>query len=135
MFLLDGATIYIHRGDSASFDIVFREPDANQEQVNSTNQILARDLGIDFIPEDGTHVRFSVKVDVNKRRCIIQKDYVVNNGFVCIDLESIDTRGIPFGEYQWDIRFWFENGDTIDWNTPFNSYSFFVTEVVGNDVR
>lgn len=129
MFLLDGGNIYIHRGDSASFDIVFGEVDKTND-----NQILAKDLGVTMIPEDGTHVRFSVKVDVNKIRSVIQKEYVVNNGFVTIDLTSSDTSYLPFGEYQWDIRFWFTNGDIIDWNTPFNSFPFYITEVVGNDV-
>ena len=129
MFLLDGGNIYIHRGDSASFDIVFGEVDKTND-----NQILAKDLGVTMIPEDGTNVRFSVKVDVNKIRSVIQKEYVVNNGFVTIDLTSSDTSYLPFGEYQWDIRFWFTNGDIIDWNTPFNSFPFYITEVVGNDV-
>ena len=129
MFLLDGGNIYIHRGDSASFDIVFGEVDKTND-----NQILAKDLGVTMIPEDGTHVRFSVKVDVNKIRSVIQKEYVVNNGFVTIDLTSSDTSYLPFGEYQWDIRFWFTHGDIIDWNTPFNSFPFYITKVVGNDV-
>ena len=128
MFYLDGGNIYIHRGDSASFDIVFGD-----SQSSNPNQITASDVyGINWIPEDGTPIRFSVKCDIGRLRPVIQKDYVVMNGFVTIDLNSVDTRGLPFGEYQWDIRLSFTDADTIDWNTPFNPFSFYVCEVVGN---
>ena len=128
MFYLDGGDIYIHRGDSACFDIVFGEVDALGQ-----NQISAKDIyGIDWIPEDGTSIRFSVKCDVNRLRPVIQKDYVVWNGFVCIDLESRDTRCLPFGEYVWDISLSFDDADTIDWNTPFDPFPLYVTEVAHN---
>lgn len=128
MFYLDGGDIYIHRGDSASFDIVFGD-----SQSTNPNQITARDVyGINWIPEDGTPIRFSVKKDINKLRPVIQKDYTVQNGFVTIDLTPPDTRYLPFGEYPWDIRLSFTDADTIDWNTPFNPFSFYVCEVVGN---
>ena len=128
MFYLDGGNVYIHRGDTASFDIVFGDG-----QGESENQILARDIyGINWIPEDGTPIRFSVKCDTGRIRPVIQKDYVIMNGFVTIDLNSVDTRGLPFGEYQWDARLSFLDANGRDWNTPFNPFSFFVCEVVGN---
>lgn len=128
MFYLEGGDLYIHRGDSASFDIVFGEVD-----VLEPNQISAQQVyGIDWIPEDGTRIRFTVKCDVDRPRPIIQKDYVVWNGFVCIDLESRDTRFMPFGEYVWDVRLSFDDADTVDWNTPFDPFPFYVTEVSGN---
>ena len=128
MFCLEGGSIYIHRGDSASFDIVFGDPNEVSE-----NQVSAQAIyGVNWIPEDGTHIRFSVKVDVNKLKPVIQKDYVIMNGMVSIDLESRDTSCLPFGEYVWDVRLSFTDADTIDWNTPFNPFPFFVTEVVGN---
>lgn len=128
MLYLDGGSVYIHRGDTASFDIVFGDADNLQP-----NQISVRGVyGIDWIPEDGTPIRFTVKQDVNKFRYIMQKDYKVMNGFVTIDLESSDTKYLPFGEYVWDVRLSFTDADTIDWNTPFDPFPFFVTEVVGN---
>ena len=128
MFYLKGGNIWIHRGDSASFDIVF-----GQAQANNEFQISARDIyGVNWIPEDGTHVRFSVKCDVDKPKAVIQKDLVVTNGFVSIALFPKDTRGLPFGEYKWDIRIGFEDSDTMDWNTPINPLSLYVCEVVGN---
>lgn len=128
MFYLDGGDIYIHRGDTASFDIVFGDSQSANEY-----QISARDVyGINWIPEDGTHIRFSVKCDTGKPRPVIQKDYVITNGFVSIDLFSKDTKGLTFGEYKWDVRLSFNDADVIDWNTPFNPFSFFVCEVVGN---
>ena len=131
MFLLDGGNIYIHRGDSANFDIVFGEVDEL-----GANQLSAKSIyGIDWVPENGTNIRFSVKVDVNKYRCVIQKDYVVWNGFVNIDLMPRDTSRLPFGEYEWDVRLSFPDADYTDWNTPFNPFSFYVTEVVGNNGR
>ena len=128
MLYLDGGSVYIHRGDTASFDIVFGDADNLQ-----ANQLSVRNVyGINWIPEDGTPIRFTVKKDVNRMRYIMQKDYVVMNGFVTIDLESSDTKYLPFGEYVWDVRLSFTDADTIDWNTPFDPFPFFVTEVVGN---
>ena len=129
MFLVDGGNIYIHRGDSATFDIVFGEVDEL-----GVNQLSVKDVyGIDWIPENGTSIRFSVKVNSEKYRCVIQKDYVVWNGFVCIDLLPKDTQYLPFGEYEWDIRLSFTDVDITEWNTPFNPFSFYVTEVIGNN--
>ena len=128
MFYLKGGDMWIHRGDSASFDIVFGEVDEL-----ASNQISAQEVyGINWIPEDGTPIRFSVKCDSSRMRPVIQKDYVVWNGFVCIDLMSKDTSCLPFGTYQWDIRISFDNADMIDWNTPMNSFDFTVCEVIGN---
>lgn len=127
MFLLDGGDIYIHQGDSASFDIVFGDVDEL-----GANQLSASEIyGINWIPENGTPITFSVKVDSGKYRCVIKKEYVVWNGFVCIDLTPKDTKYLPFGEYLWDVRISFDNADTYDVNTPFNPFSFYVTEVVG----
>lgn len=130
MFCVNGGEIYIHRGDSASFDIVFGEVDPNEL---GENQISVSEIyGINWIPEDGTKIQFTVKVNTEKYRCLIQKDYVVWNGFVCIDLLPKDTRCLPSDEYVWDIRLSFDDADMTDWNTPFNPFPFYVTEVVGN---
>ena len=130
MFYLDGGNIYIHRGDSASFDIVFGDVD---ESEYDRNTVIAKDVyGIDWIPEDGTPIRFTVKCDCGRMRPVIQKDYVIWNGFVCIDLPTKDTRCLPYGTYQWDVRISFSDADTIDWNTPLNSFDFTVCEVVGD---
>lgn len=130
MFYINGGDIYIQRGDSASFDIVFGE--ANAEELGE-NYISVSDVyGINWIPEDGTHIRFSVKVDTEKYRCLIQKDYVVMNGFVTIDLMSRDTRDLPSNQYVWDVRLSFDNADFTDWNTPFNPFPFYVCDVVSN---
>lgn len=128
MFYIDGGDVYIHRGDTASFDIVFGD-----SQGSSPNQISAKEVyGINWIPEDGTPIRFSVKCDTGRLRPVIQKDYNIFNGFVTIDLVSADTGVLPFGEYKWDVRLSFTDADMIDWNTPFNAFSFIVCEVVGN---
>lgn len=129
MFYIQGGDIYIHRGDSASFDIVFGE----SSESDAEYQILAKDVyGINWIPENGTHIRFSIKCDVGREKALIQKDYVVWNGFVCIDLETKDTRSLPFGEYVWDVCLSFPDADIEDWNTPFNPFTFTVCDVVGN---
>ena len=130
MLYIDGGSIYIHRGDSASFDIVFGEVDPNEL---GSNQIAASEIyGINWIPENGTKIRFAVKVDVDRYRNLIEKDYVVWNGFVCIDLLPRDTHCLKFGEYQWGIRLFFDNADMVEENTPFNPFPFYVTEVVAN---
>ena len=170
MFYLDGGDIYIQRGDSANFDIVFGSQQdvytngivpeeyavidammvpALGAEVNDSmldisvspgyfpvyppNKIILKDVyGIDWVPEDGTPIRFTVKKDVDRLRPIIQKDYVVWNGFVSIDLMPIDTFALPFGEYVWDFRLSFDNADYVDWNTPINPCKFTVCEVSGN---
>ena len=128
MFYLDGGNIYIHRGDSATFDIVFGDVEGTDE-----NEISAKDVyGIDWVPEDGTTIRFSVKCDTGRPKPVIQKDYVVWDGYVCVDLMPNDTDCLPPGEYVWDIRLSFPDADFLDWNTPFNPFNFFVCEVVSN---
>ena len=130
MFYIDGGDIYIHRGDSASFDLVFGEVDQNELGENQIS--VAEIYGINWIPENGTHIRFSVKVNTEKYRCVIQKDYQVWNGFCCFDLTPKDTLYLPSQEYKWDVRLFFDNADMIEENTPFNPFPFYVTEVVSN---
>ena len=125
MFEVQGGAVLIQPGESASFDIVFGEPNSY-----TGNPIIQ--YPTEQIPEDGTKVRFSVKVDVSKRKCVIQKDMVIWNGFVTIPLEPRDTMYLPIGEYTWDIRLFFENVDYEDPNTPMIPFPFYVTEVVGN---
>ncbi len=171
MFYISGPDIYIHRGDSANFDLVFGEvPDISTEgtipspwgvidammvpaveadvadgildiglekasfPVYPSNAIIVKDVyGINWVPEDGTILRFSVKCDVDRPKCIIQKDYIVNNGFVSIDLEPRDTWFLPFGEYTWDFRLSFDDADYYDWNTPINPSKFVICENVSNN--
>ena len=125
MFEVQGATVLISRGESASFDIVFGH------QLEDTGNPTVQ-LPWEEIPENGTKIRFSVKVDSERPRPAIQKDMVVWNGFVTVPLESRDTKYLPFGEYTWDIRLFFENVDGDDPNTPVVPHPFYVTEAVGN---
>ena len=173
MIYIDGSDIYIPRGDSASFDIVFGSQQdvytngiipeeyavidammvpALGAEVTDTmldisvepghfpiyppNSIIVKDVyGVNWVPENGTPIRFSVKVNTGKQKAVITKDYVVWNGFVCIDLTPRDTWCLPVGEYVWDIRLSFPNADVIDWNTPFNPCKFTVCEVVSNVIQ
>lgn len=171
MFYLDGPDIYIHRGDSASFDIVFGEVpeiatvdyvpyegppiidtwalpavgggiegdrltlqlDHHSFPIYPSHSIIVKDVyGVNWIPENNTPIRFSVKCDTGRLRPVIQKDYVVYNGFVSIDLTPKDTMYLPFGDYTWDIRLSFPNADYVEWNTPLNPCKFIVCDVVGN---
>lgn len=172
MFYIDGGDIYIHRGDSASFDLVFGEmPHVNWHgKVNTdsavidafalpslgaqvigkklsisvdpgsfpvynypAHTIMVKDVfGVNWVPEDGTPIRISVKCNTGKLKAVIQKDYYIYNGFVCVDLTPRDTRFLPFGEYDWDFRISFDNADMTEWNTPINPCKFIVCEVVGN---
>ena len=126
MIYINGADIYIPRGESASFDIVWGD---TLPQEASDNVLW---LKSDTTPEDGTPIRFSVKTDVDKLFPIIEKDYVVNNGFVTIPIESKDTNWLPFGAYVWDVRFMFPDAGEFDINTPIAKHLFYITEVVGN---
>lgn len=125
MFEVQGAKVLIQRGDAASFDIVFGEV----TEYTGNPVIL---YPSESIPENGTKIRFSVKKDLDRPRSVIEKDMVVWNGFVTVPLESKDTKYLPFGEYYWDIRLFFDNVDEPDPNTPIIPYPFYVTEVVGN---
>ena len=129
MICVDGGSVYIHRGDDASFDSVFGE--VTPEDVN--NNVLY--FPSSEIPEDGTEFLFTVKVDVERPRAVIKKKVRIWNGFATVTLPARDTAYLPFGEYKWDIRLLFPNVDGLDVNTPFNSQSFFVTEVVGNGIH
>ena len=170
MVYINGSDIYIHRGDSATFDIIFgpvadvmTESVIPEEyaiidammvpavgaEVNDSlldiscqpasfpvyprNSIVIKEVyGVDWVPEDGTPIRFSVKCDTGRLKPVIQKDYTVCNGYVCVDLMPIDTACLPFGEYVWDIRISFQDSDFYDWNTPVNPCRLIVCENVGN---
>ena len=126
MFALDGGDVYISRGDDASFDIVFTGLD-NQ---SDPNVVYYR---VNEIPADGTKIRFSVKADTGRLKSVIQKDLEVRNGFVTIPLDSIDTHGLPFGDYAWDVRLFHDTSNGHDLNTPLLPHGFHVIGVVGNE--
>lgn len=126
MIYVDGASVYLPRGETASFDIVFGNilpDDVSNPAVWFQN---------DEIPENGTKIRFSIKVNNDKLRPVLCKDMVVWNGFVTIPFETRDTRWLPFGEYSWDVRLFYDNVDEDDVNTPIAPHPFYITEVVGN---
>ena len=125
MFAVDGADIYISRGDDASFDVVFTGEDVDPDG----NTVYYR---VNEIPEDGTPVLFSIKADTERPRCLVEKELKVYNGFVTIPLESKDTNYLPFGEYTWDIRLFYHDIDYFDINTPILPHSLHILGVVGN---
>lgn len=127
MFAVDGGDVYISRGDDASFDIVFTSDADTVEDDSGTVYYRVNEL-----PEDGTKIRFSVKADTGRLKCLITKDLEIFNNFVTIPLESKDTNGLPFGDYVWDIRLFYPNVDDLDKNTPLLPHSFHVIGVVGN---
>ena len=128
MFYLDGGNIYIHRGNTASFELVFGNV-APEELAD--NQISVAELyGIDLTPEDGTRARFSVKVSTDKYRSIIQKDCKVMNGVCSVDISPNDTKYLPFQTYKWDVRLFIDNDEYVDELTPFTPCQFHLLETV-----
>lgn len=125
MFAVDGAEVYISRGDDASFDIIF----TGERQDGEGNEVY---FLVNDIPEDGTPIRFSVKADTGRLKPVIEKDLVVRRGFVTIPLNSKDTSCLPAGDYTWDIRLFFKDIDYYDVNTLLLPHGFHVIGVVGN---
>ena len=122
MLYVEGMDIYITQGDSASVDIVFgvAEPDTPSTVTIETSDI----------PVDGTKIRFSVKLALDRMKCVIQKDYTIADGRVTIPLEPYDTDGLPFGDYFWDVRLFGGPDGPV---TPIQPQGFHVLEVVGDD--
>lgn len=86
-------------------------------------------LGIE-IPEDGTKCVMSLKKSSSDRTPIWEKETVVSDGSAYFFLESEDTQGLPFGNYEWDIRLFFRDGIVV---TPFKPQLFAIERVVGNN--
>ena len=110
MIAINGRDIEITRGDCHPFTITLTGND---------------------VPEDGEKVLFTVKRDSTSNTPLIEKLLEVSDGKVLIRITNADTKEIPFGTYQWDIRFPNLMGDGEPW-TPMYPAKFAIVKVIGD---
>lgn len=110
MIKITGKEITITRGDCRPFNIVLTGEDA---------------------PEDGSDVLFTVKKASGYREALIEKTVQVSDGKAVIQLMNADTKDLPFGEYEWDIRFPNMCGEGEPY-TPMDPAKFTIARVIGN---
>lgn len=92
MFSIDGNTIKLTRGDSATFNIEITTEDGKAYELSGKDKI-----------------EFTLKNSVIEDRIIIQKQGPT------VNITHEDTKNLPFGSYVYDVQITFENGnrDTI----------------------
>lgn len=110
MIAINGKDIEITRGDCHPFTITLTGEDA---------------------PDDGEVVLFTVKRDASNTTPMIEKSLEVEEGKVTVAIMNADTKDLPFGEYQWDIRFPNLMGEGEPW-TPMKPAKFAISKVIGN---
>lgn len=106
MFKIEGTKIAISRGDTKSFTVTFKND----------------------VPPDGTIARVSMQKTISKDPNLWSKDIPVSGGAVTIDISSSDSN-YPFGEYVWDLRLLYQDGNIY---TPINPSPFIIKGVVGD---
>lgn len=110
MIDINGMSITVSRGDCSPFTITFTGDD---------------------VPEDGTEVLFTVKKTSKHATPLIEKRIPIVEGMITVELNNADTKDIPFGEYEWDIRL----PDLFGKNEPYTPIApqpFVIAKVIGN---
>lgn len=83
------------------------------------------------VPQDGESVLFTVKENAICSKAVIEKHLEVENGKVTVTITNADTKHLPFGNYEWDIRFPDMNGEGEPY-TPMKPEKFIIARVIGN---
>lgn len=110
MIDIKGMNITVSRGDCSPFTITFTGDD---------------------VPEDGTEVLFTVKKTSKHATPVIEKRIPILDHVVTIELTNADTKDLPFGEYEWDIRIPDLFGENEPY-TPILPQPFVIAKVIGN---
>lgn len=110
MIRVNGTTVELTRGDCRPFTITLTGED---------------------VPGDGERVLFSVKRDTANTQSLIEKELTVQGGQIEIQIMNADTKSLPFGDYEWDIRFPDMYGEKEPY-TPMKPGKFRIAKVVGN---
>ncbi len=84
-YAINGTTITLTRGDT------FR---ANLSITDSN--------GLPYIPKDTDHIRFAMKRNYTEGEPLILKE--IPSDSLLLVLEPEDTKGLPFGNYVYDIQ-------------------------------
>jgi len=107
---INGRAITVTRGDCLPFTITLTGSD---------------------VPPDGESVLFTVKEDATSAKPVIEKRLEVENSKVLVTITNADTKQLPFGNYEWDIRFPDMSGDGEPY-TPMKPEKFTIARVIGN---
>ena len=110
MIQITGMKIEITRGDCEPFTITLTGED---------------------VPADGEAVLFTVKKNANYDEPVIAKELTVDGGKVTVNIRNTDTWQLPFGDYEWDIRFPNLRGEGEPY-TPMTPQKFVIAKVIGN---
>lgn len=110
MIEIEGRHITISRGDCEPFTITFHGED---------------------VPDDGTKVLFSVKKSSEMHNVVFEKELELQDSQVIVEIKNADTKHLPFGDYEWDIRFPDFFGENEP-HTPMKPELFTIAKVVGN---
>lgn len=110
MIRIVGKKISITRGDCRPFTITLTGAD---------------------VPEDGTEILFTVKKTSGHQEPVIEKRIPLSEGKIEVLLMNADTKDLPFGEYEWDIRIPDMYGENEPF-TPMEPAAFEIVKVIGN---
>lgn len=95
MFIINGNTIEITRGDTGEFDIALNNID-----------------GTPYEPQEGDVITFTVKKGTQEKEILIQKTGQH------IEIKPDDTKDLLYGTYKYDIQVTFANGKVCTVVTP-----------------
>lgn len=110
MIKIEGRKITITRGDCEPFTITFTGED---------------------VPDDGSEVLFTVKKTSGHKEPVIEKLIPLEEGKIQVQLVNADTKGLSFGEYEWDVRLKDYYGENEP-HTPMDPAPFVIAKVIGN---
>lgn len=110
MICIEGKRITITRGDCQPFTITFTGED---------------------VPEEGTVVLFTVKKSSGYSDPVIEKRIPIHDSMIEVEIHNADTKNLPFGEYEWDIRIPDLYGENEPY-TPIHPQPFVIAKVIGN---
>lgn len=111
MIDIKGMDITVTRGDCSPFTITL--------------------TGEDEVP-DGTKVLFTVKKGSGYKEPVIEKLMTVKDRRIAIHIMNADTKTLPFGDYEWDIRLPDYFGENEPWTPMAKPEKFTVAKVIGN---
>ena len=95
-FSITGKKITLTRGDSliGQVDITI------EDEIQQTSE--------PYTPEAGDRVRFALKHDYTDETPLLIKEIPTDT--MTLELEPADTKGLPFGDYVYDVKITFADG-------------------------
>lgn len=111
MIEIHGMDIAVSRGDCSPFTITL--------------------VGEDSVA-DGTEILFTVKRNSAQDKALIEKRIPVSEGKIEVTIRNADTKDLPFGDYEWDIRIPDMYGENEPYTPDGFPGKFTVAKVIGN---